>query len=68
MSCKLQKETLRSHGVDTVTWVRQAAFLVVRVPSEGSETTWSPSARVTKFRMPGASAALGAIWDIRGWR
>ena len=31
------KETLRSHGLDTVTWVRQAAFLVVRVPPEGSE-------------------------------
>lgn len=54
------KETLCSHGVDTVTWVRQAAFLVVRAPSEGSEPTWALSAWVTKFRVPSASAACGS--------
>lgn len=43
------KETLRSHGVDTVAWVREAAFLVVRVPPKGSELTWELCALVTKF-------------------
>lgn len=62
------KETLCSHGVDTVTWVRQAAFLVVRAPSEGSEPTWALSAWVTSSEYPARLLLVGAIWDIRGWR
>lgn len=69
-SCPAE-ETLRSHGVDTVTPVREASFWWSASLPRAQSLRGAPCARVTKFRVPrvpGASSAVGAIWDISGWR